>query len=265
MNYLIRHRTRYRYVSPQRSVVQTLCLTPPANESQRVHEWTVQAPGQLQSLLDTWGNQSHLMSLGGGARQVLCEAGGRVEALGEPWQTDLRGPDVRIYLNATPLTTADDAMQDAVHAALRRGLHDEDDVLVLAGLVADRVQYRAGCTDACTTSVQAWQGGVGVCQDHAHVFVALCRSLGVPARYVSGYFHATGAAELASHAWAQVCLDPATRRWLGVDITHRCLVDQRHVQLAVGPDYAACSPVRGVRSGFGTERLHVSVEITPLG
>ena len=98
----------------------------------------------------------------------------------------------------------------------------------------------------------------------AHAFVAACRGLGVPARYVSGYFHAPGSESLASHAWAEICPDPAARRWLGIDITHVGRVDERHVRLAVGPDYAACSPIRGVRSGGGRERLTVELEIVAL-
>jgi len=94
--------------------------------------------------------------------------------------------------------------------------------------------------------------------------VAACRSLGVPARYVSGYFHAAGSERLASHAWAEVCLELSGRRWFGVDITHVCPVDERHVRLAVGPDYSACSPIRGVRSGGGREHLLVELEIVAL-
>ena len=67
--------------------------------------------------------------------------------------------------------------------------------------------------------------------------------------------------ELASHAWADVCIDVAQRRWLSIDVTHRCLIDQRHVRLAVGPDYAACPPVRGVRSGGGQESMRVVVKV----
>ena len=263
MKYLIRHHTRYRYAHPLRSAVQTLCLTPRHTEAQHVHRWSVATAAPLLAHTDTWGNHSHVLSVTAGARVIDCEAGGLVETFGHPLQTDGHGPDPRIYAKSSSLAAADDGLRAAVLAVLGDRLADEGDALALAGLVADRVRYRPGQTDARTTAVQAWQGGEGVCQDHAHVFIAACRSLGVAARYVSGYFHAGDAPDLASHAWAQVCFDPAGRRWLGVDVTHRCLVDARHVQLAVGPDYAACPPVRGVRSGGGGERLSVTVEITP--
>jgi transglutaminase-like putative cysteine protease len=102
-----------------------------------------------------------------------------------------------------------------------------------------------------------------VCQDQAHVFIAACRAHGVPARYVSGYFYAPQSPMLASHAWADVCLDPQHGRWLGVDVTHGCLMDERHVRLAAGPDYAACLPIRGVRHGGGEEAMRVRVDIQP--
>ena len=65
--------------------------------------------------------------------------------------------------------------------------------------------------------------------------------------------------QVASHAWADVCIDPAARRWLAIDVTHRCAMDERHVRLAIGPDYAACAPVRGVREGGGDELMSVRV------
>lgn len=263
MKYLIRHHTRYRYAHPLRSAVQTLCLTPRHTEAQHVHRWTVTSVTPLLAHTDAWGNHSHVLSVPAGARRIDCEAAGIVETFGHPVQTDRCGPDPRVYAQPSPLAAADEALRGAVRAVSGGRLTGESDALALATWVAGQVRYRPGQTHARTTAVQAWQGGEGVCQDHAHVFIAACRSLGVAARYVSGYFHAGDAPDLASHAWAQVCFDPDGRHWLGVDVTHGCLVDARHVQLAVGPDYGACPPVRGVRSGGGGERLSVTIEITP--
>jgi transglutaminase-like putative cysteine protease len=127
--------------------------------------------------------------------------------------------------------------------------------------VRERVRYKAGVTAVDTSAQQALALGEGVCQDHAHVFIAACRAAGLPARYVSGYFHSPAAPQLASHAWADVCVDRREHRWLSVDITHDGLMDARHVRLAVGPDYAACAPVRGVREGGGEESMRVNVQV----
>ena len=79
--------------------------------------------------------------------------------------------------------------------------------------------------------------------------------------YVSGYFYAANEPDLASHAWADICLDVAQRRWVSIDITHSCLIDQRHVRLAMGTDYDACPPIKGVRQGGGEESMTVSITI----
>jgi transglutaminase-like putative cysteine protease len=263
VKYQIRHRTHYRYTQPLRSAVQTLCLTPRHTDTQHVHRWQLHAPVPLQPQTDAWGNHSHVLALGAGARAVVCEAEGLVETLGESVQVDPQGPDPRLYLMPSALATADEGLRRAARAAVCGVAGREAQAVALAALVGERIRYQPGRTDARTTALCAWQVGAGVCQDQAHVLVAACRAVGLPARYVSGYFHATGAPELASHAWAQVCIDPDGRRWLGLDVTHGGPVDGRHVQVAVGPDYAACAPVRGVRSGGGTEHLAVSIEIAP--
>lgn len=260
----IRHLTRYRYASPLRAAVQTLCLTPSSGAGQQVHHWCLDVSGRLQPHTDAWGNRSHLMHIEAGERELRCEAFGMVETCGQAWSPEPAGPDPRVYLAPSPLAVLDAAMRHDLRDAGLEAPRDEDLALALARHVAERVRYRAGTTHAGTTAAQAWQGGEGVCQDQAHAFVAACRGLGVPARYVSGYFHAPGSESLASHAWAEICPDPAARRWLGIDITHVGRVDERHVRLAVGPDYAACSPIRGVRSGGGRERLTVELEIVAL-
>jgi transglutaminase-like putative cysteine protease len=115
-----------------------------------------------------------------------------------------------------------------------------------------------------TTALEAFDWEAGVCQDQAHVMIALCRSLGIPARYVSGYFYAADEPDLASHAWVDVCLDVQQRRWISIDVTHACVTDERHVRLAVGTDYGACPPIKGIRHGGGQEKMTVSVQIEKI-
>ena len=81
--------------------------------------------------------------------------------------------------------------------------------------------------------------------------VTICRSLGIPARYVSGYFYAANEPDLATHAWADVGLDVEARRWASIDVTHSCLIDERHMRPTMGTDYNACLPIKGVRQGVG--------------
>ncbi|MNT68827.1 Transglutaminase-like superfamily protein [compost metagenome] len=125
--------------------------------------------------------------------------------------------------------------------------------------VADAMPYTSGATQAETSAAQALALGAGVCQDHSHVFIAACRSLGLPARYVSGYLLTDRDAHVASHAWAEVY---AAGRWLGFDISNRQQPDRHHLKLAVGLDYTDASPVRGVRRGGGSEALQAHARVT---
>lgn len=270
MNLEILHRTIYRYSLAPRRMVQTLRLIPSDSLHQRVLHWQVRTGGHLQAQLDVWGNPSHLMTCEQPSMRMVCESGGRVQTFGCADLIDLAGPPPWFYLRDSALAASHARLQAMACTALGTTLRTEVDalkwcrLLALAAAVTQTVRYESGHTHAGTTALQALQTGRGVCQDHAHVFIAACRSVGLAARYVSGYFHASGAESLSSHAWAEVCVDEPARRWFSIDITHVCPIDERHVRLAVGPDYAACPPVAGVRSGGGTERLEVQIEIRQL-
>lgn len=273
MKLSIRHETHYEYSAPLQYALQHLCLTPQANAHQAVEAWHVSAPGHLHAQRDGWGNLAHSWSMvrQRDARQVyrgsvtahgVVRTAPSAELVDEP-----AAPHAALYLRSTALTAADAALADLGRAHLAGRAADADALLALADAVAARVVYRAGATHVGTTAAEALALGAGVCQDQAHVFIAACRAAGLPARYVSGYFHSPSAHQLASHAWADVCIDPAARRWLAIDVTHRCAMDERHVRLAVGPDYAACAPVRGVRQGGGEEtlRVRVLIDVDPPG
>jgi transglutaminase-like putative cysteine protease len=270
VNLEILHRTTYRYSLAPRRMVQTLRLIPSDSAHQRVLHWQVKTVGDLQAQLDAWGNPSHLMTCEQPSMRMVCESGGRVETFGCAELIDPAGPPPWFYLRDSVLAASHAQMLGMAQAALGAALRTESDalkwgrLLALAAAVTQTVRYESGHTDVGTSALQALQAGRGVCQDHAHVFIAACRSTGLAARYVSGYFHAQGAEFLSSHAWAEVCVDELARRWFSIDITHICPIDERHVRLAVGPDYAACPPVTGVRSGGGTERLEVQVEIRQI-
>jgi transglutaminase-like putative cysteine protease len=177
-------------------------------------------------------------------------------------------PHPSFFLRPTPLATPHAVLaefgQRFVSPAASNGKTDLARLLALSQGIADLVRYQKNSSNVSTTALEAFQAGAGVCQDQAHVMVAVCRSLGIPARYVSGYFYAANEPDLASHAWADVCLDVAERRWASIDITHSCLIDQRHVRLAMGTDYDACPPTKGVRQGGGEESMTVSITIEPM-
>jgi len=261
MKLSIHHETQYEYSVPLRYSTQSLRLTPLPSDHQTVLQWALHAPGTLFAQRDGYGNQSHTWTLARRLMRGAIRAAGVVETHASPWLVDEPGlPSPLVYLRPTALTPFDVKLLALGVDALSDGAGPQS-LLALAARVCERVRYTAGVTDVHTTALDALQLGAGVCQDQAHVFIAVCRANGVPARYVSGYFYAPESTRLASHAWVDVCLDPAKRRWLSVDVTHGCLMDERHVRLAVGPDYAACLPIRGVRHGGGDEAMHVRVDI----
>ena len=262
MKLRIEHETHYTYSAPLQYALQHLCLTPQPNAHQEVLDWELSAPARLYAQRDGYGNLAHSWSMarqrtGRHIYQGSVRAVGTVQTHAAPWLVDAPAdPHPALYLRPTALT-APDARLHALGRAHLAGPPDAAALLRLGAAVRAAVRYASGITHVGTSAQAALDLGAGVCQDQAHVFIAACRAVGVPARYVSGYFHSPRAAALASHAWVDVCIDAAARRWLSIDVTHDSLMDERHVRLAVGPDYAACAPVRGVREGGGKESMRV--------
>lgn len=269
----IRHTTDYRYTEPLRYALQTLWLTPQSGPAQTVHFWSLGAPGELFSQRDAFGNSIHSYSFvsqsADDVRWSLVNAAGQVETFGVAEFTDADAlPHPDFFLRATPLAQPSPQLTDFgrrfVSPSGPPGTADLRMILALGQGVAGAVSYKKYSTSVTTTALEAFEAGAGVCQDQAHVMVAICRSLGIAARYVSGYFYAANEPDLASHAWVDVCLDAAARRWVSIDVTHGCLIDERHVRLAMGTDYNACPPIKGLRQGGGKESMSVTITIEPV-
>lgn len=268
MKLSITHTTEYRYTVPARYAVQTLWLTPQTGPTQTVLDWRVQVPGVFYGQRDGFGNQIGTYTFEGSTQHSLIRAQGRVQTHAvHEFMDDARSPHPLVYLRDTALAErhprlAAFALQIA--PALGSSSGQQGHLLLLAQAVRDKVRYSKNSTHVLTTALEAFDWEAGVCQDQAHVMIALCRSLGIPARYVSGYFYAADEPDLASHAWVDVCLDVQERRWISIDVTHACVTDERHVRLAVGTDYGACPPIKGIRHGGGQEKMTVSVQIERL-
>jgi transglutaminase-like putative cysteine protease len=134
------------------------------------------------------------------------------------------------------------------------------------------LRYRPGATDAGTTVEQFLQRREGVCQDFAHLMIAICRAAGLPARYVSGYIETDAPlgddgrpskaliGAVATHAWIEVFTP--TGYWVGLDPTNNMLDGERHVQIGIGRDYADVPPLKGVFKGGLAQSLSVQVRMT---
>jgi transglutaminase-like putative cysteine protease len=134
----------------------------------------------------------------------------------------------------------------------------------LMGAIAKRLVYERGVTDVQTRADEVIALGRGVCQDFAHVLIAACRTVGIPARYVSGYLYdaEAEAGHAASHAWVDIFSDD--RGWVSFDPTHDREQNDHYVRVAVGRDYADVPPTRGVYRGNAAEELAVSVRVWAL-
>jgi transglutaminase-like putative cysteine protease len=195
---------------------------------------------------------------------MMIEAEGEVRTQGAfEYIDDSKAVSPYYLLQQTNLTEPSEEMLSYFEGKLPKQ-HSVDAVLKLAAAVQEAITYVPGQTNFATTAAQSFAMKSGVCQDHAHVMLGLCRASGIPARYVSGYFFAEESPNLASHAWIDFCSDIDKGLWTSIDITHACLVDSRHIRLAIGRDYYSAAPVKGVRSGGGGEELSASISIQQL-
>ncbi len=258
----VRHRTAFRYAEPVKYTAQALRLTPRRENRQRTLSWVIHAPGRRTEQVDAHGNLTHLLVLEDPHREIEIVVTGIVEVDPAADQLPHDGPlSPLAYIAPTPLTQSDPALRDVARVCLEDHGSTRDRLYRLAEGVRQRVQYRTGSTNVEDSAAVALARGEGVCQDHAHVFIACCRAAGIPARYVSGYLYTGDSGDAASHAWVDAWADDANA-WLGIDVTHVEAAGDRHCRLAVGRDYLDAAPVRGVRRGGGHELLSVEVAVT---
>lgn len=258
----IGHVTRYTYSTPAASSIHTLRLTPPSFEGQRVLSWRVEMPDIENALRyrDAFGNICHLVSVPRPHTDIAIIARGSVETNDK--SGFVRGlaevAPTRVYRRQTPKTEPSDAIAEMVESL--EAADRIDRLHELMQVIGERVKYEVGATNAHTSAAEALDDGRGVCQDHAHVFISAARLMGIPARYVSGYFVTGGeSASEAQHAWAETFVDGLG--WLGFDPANQLCPTDRYVRLACGLDAASAAPITGNRRGGMDEVLDVFVEV----
>lgn len=265
MRIRIWHDTTYRYSRPVTGVIQTLRLTPRNTEAQYVMGWRidVSADCPLTCHVDAFGNVTHTLTAEGPLDRLSVHVEGEVEvedASGlvtgtiEPFPPSL-------FLRETALTEPN----DEIRSFARDVTGSKPDRLSMLHALLDTlpatIVFDTDPTHAHTTAAEAFAIRRGVCQDISHIFIASARSLGIPARYVSGYFHrADGMNEQqAGHAWAEAHIDGLG--WVAFDATNGMCATDAYLRVAVGLDYLGAAPVRGSRTGGEGESLDVSIRI----
>lgn len=259
MRLSIRHKTSYHYEDQVRASIQYLRLTPHDSSRQQILEWQLDLPRPVRAQRDPYGNILHVLTLDEPHESIVIAAQGLVE-IDESSDAEHEGQSALPFLRVTRLTEADAALRDFAwkQCAQRR---DRTALIDLMQGLSEHIRYQPGVTAVQTSAAEAFAGRQGVCQDHAHAFIACARSLGIPARYVSGYLVADNQDHLASHAWAEAWLDGA---WYSFDVTNCLARPERHLKLAIGLDYLDACPVRGMRRGGGSERMMARVDVEPL-
>jgi transglutaminase-like putative cysteine protease len=255
MRLTIEHHTQYVYSSPVNYTIQQLRLTPQSGFGQHVKYWDIKVQGQLHAFEDAFGNTTHTLVVDTPHTELSVTVVGEVETGVNDYSQQQSLP-LMIYLRDTSLTLADEEIM-AFSAVFKQKPIDD-----LMHALVDKVGYIKGATEVNTTAIEAFKLGQGVCQDHAHVFIACCRSLGYPARYVSGYLFTQDGSLMQSHAWVDVWFD---NTWQSVDVSNGCHAGETYVRLATGLDYRTASPVTGMRSGGGVEGMATSVVVNQAG
>lgn len=262
----ITHRTTYHYSDPPIFSAQVIRLTPRTNISQHVLRWRVEPVAGMSAWTDAFGNICHTLVVDEPRECIDIVATGEVDTRDVNGVLPLDDGELplEVFLRQTEQTRPDAALIDFAKSFDARiaanpveGLHD------LMGEVRDRVDYHTGMTDAQRTAAEAFGGGSGVCQDHAHIFIGCARVVGIPARYVSGYLYDGEQSEayVAGHAWAAAWVDGLG--WVSFDVSNRKSATDFYVSTAYGLDYETASPIRGVRSGGeGGEELDVAVMVS---
>jgi len=284
MFYSVRHHTRFTYETPVTESIMEVRMQPRSEGSQRcLHFGLSTAPAsRIMMYQDHDGNIVHHFDIPGRHAKLTLTAEALVEytppsdvparlghgawtelealaATGERWEA----------LNPSPFTGATAPLQEfASQIRLERG---DDPLATLRRLneeIYTKFEYVPQSTRVDSPIDHALESRQGVCQDFAHIMIALTRQIGIPCRYVSGYlFHAEGAldrsADGATHAWVEALLP--TLGWVGFDPTNNLVGGDRHIRVAIGRDYTDVAPTRGVYKGVTAVKseLAVSVRVGP--
>lgn len=273
----VEHTSHYHYAQPVLSSFNEARLTPLTTASQLLLESHIEvSPATpLYTYVDYWGSVVNSFDLHH-PHDELCVVGRSMV------ETTVPEPPSE-HLSWTELGHHDIAERFAELLAPTRQVPGDARLLTVARelqashppkyartaaleWVRDQLAYLPGTTGVHTSAVEAWEGGEGVCQDFAHLTLAVLRAMGLPARYCSGYLHPDGdgavgeTVDAESHAWVEVW----TGHWQALDPTAGGLVGPQHVLVARGRDYADVPPIKGIFHGGPTDHLDVNVRLTRL-
>ncbi len=271
------HTTKVTYSGAARASYNECRMTPPTMGRQTALATSVRTGSNVPiwSYRDYFGTTVSSFDVQDPHEELLVKASATVQtSVAPPTPEPLPWPELREaaadsyvleFLAGTRRTTMDADVGAAVTGRVA-GADPAEAASEIIAWVREQVSYVPGSTGVQTSAQEAWDAGQGVCQDMAHITVALLRAAGLPARYVSGYLHPVPKAEPGravagqSHAWAEYW----TGDWVACDPTNNAAVGERHVVIGRGRDYSDVSPLKGIYSGAPSVDMKVTVEVTRL-
>ncbi len=275
------YRTRFAFDAPVRESQNEMRACPVSDERQQLLSYRVivEPSARMLSFTDYWGTRVDHFGVTDThtALEVTAEASVETQdpppvSTGPPLETlkesEFRDEHEEFLKRSHHTDWNDDLAQAARSLAEANGQDVAGVAMEIHQFVGDKLSYEPGATDIGEPIANIAAKGVGVCQDYAHLAVALCRSIGIPARYVSGYLFSsndrTGSIDgdlvrVQTHAWFEAAIPGLG--WLPLDPTNGLPVGRQHVKIGHGRDYDDVPPLRGVYSGPGTPTVDASVEI----
>lgn len=284
MYYSITHRTRFRYSAPISESITEIQMQPRTEYGQRCLQFNLKMTprAHLNQYTDPLGNTVHYFDIPARHSQLIILAESIVESQPQPPLPESLSPAAweeidaaahigdHIELLLPGRLSNPSSLLRAFAASI--GAHRRDDPLTLLrqinAAIYEAFDYVPTSTDVDSHIDDALTDHKGVCQDFAHIMLAIGRELGIPCRYISGYlFHRYGSnggrsAPDATHAWIEALLPGLG--WVGFDPTNNMLTDERHIRVAIGREYGDVPPTRGVFKGTAETRLSVEVDVKLL-
>ncbi len=279
MRHRIIHDTVFRYDQPVHESVMEVRLHPGSNERQRCDQFvlTVTPKTSVHTYIDAAQNIINHFQIPGKLTELHVSALSTVEVNPPPtlpsaltpsdwsaYEAIINTPMLDMVLPshyARPSASLDAYMAEQL---VQRHADPLTTVRALNTVLYQTIRYAPQSTTVDSTIDEVLIQRQGVCQDISHLMIAMCRRLGIPARYISGYlYHRRSDNDRsqsdATHAWVEVWLP--TIGWIGFDPTNNMLTGERHITVAIGRDYADVTPTRGIYRGIANEELSVSVRI----
>lgn len=273
----IRHITKYSYEVPVRDSANQIILYPIKDSFQEVLQHTIQITGNpvVEMHKDYYGNDVGTFTHSKPHQELVIDSHLVVATKSKPM------PAVKLsqedqwkfyesvvyqvpYIDFLKMSPGD-SLQELDHLMTGPEFQHKSPLELVNGFcsyIYENFTYKKGITTVETTLTEIWRIKSGVCQDFAHMLLAMLRRKKIPARYVSGYIcpHKNGMrGEGATHAWVEAFIPEYG--WIGIDPTNNVLVNETHVRLAVGKNFSDCSPVKGTYRGTSNHTLEVAVSV----